>query len=392
MLNSLFATMNPDDMKNLTPGFISILLVLLSGSEGFAATTGISSEQAHSMKEEYQVVRQMRHQLRYLLERQKTENTLQEGEDVFQDLQQMEQWLEQMKQSAGDEKMEELLDMLETLENRLSQSLEAQEEAGRWLGSRMTEDGQTQIPLASLMNTLRDLIRNRQFEQAQDLLDQLQSALTQQQQALEQALASENLDRFSQSSRQLRQMMSRTQQALAQETMVQNLLQPHTSLKQIPGAPGWKAESLQRHISELIRQVQSSLQQLPDSTLLNMQMSLRELKISLKHSQNTENRLAQSLPMPAFKSARNTRNSLERLNQNLGQLQEQVQQMSRGRRMARSEGRGQRYWSEKGIRPIRLEYEFQANPLFRERIQQQKSRNIQRRTRLQQQYLKEVMR
>ncbi len=344
------------------------------------------------MKEEYQVVRRMRHQLRYLLERQKTENTLQEGEDVFQDLQQMEQWLEQMKQGTGDEKIEELLEMLETLENRLSQSLEAQEEASRWLESRMTENGQTQIPLASLMNTLRDLIRNRQFEQAQDLLDQLQSALTQQQKALEQALASENLDRFSQSSRKLRQMMSRTHQALAQETKVQNLLQPHTSLKQIPVAPGRKAESLQRQISELIRQVQSGLQQLPDSTLLNMQMSLRELKISRKNSQNTENRLAQSLPMPAFKSARNTRNSLERLNQNLGQLQEQVQQMSRGRMMARSEGRGQRYWSEKGIRPIRLEYEFQANPLFRERIQQQKSRNIQRRTRLQQQYLKEVIR
>ena len=163
MLNSLFATMNPDDMKHLTPGFIAVLLVLLSGSEGFAATTGISSEQAHSMKEEYQVVRRMRHQLRYFLERQKTENALQEGEDVFQDLQQMEQWLEHMKQGSGDEKMEELLDMLETLENRLSQSLEAQEEAGRWLGSRMTEDGQTQIPLASLMNALRDLILNRQM-------------------------------------------------------------------------------------------------------------------------------------------------------------------------------------------------------------------------------------
>ena len=186
--------------------------------------------------------------------------------------------------------------------------------------------------------------------------------------------------------------MSRTHQALAQETKVQNLLQPHTSLKQIPVAPGRKAESLQRQISELIRQVQSGLLQLPDSTLLNMQMSLRELKISRKRSQNIENQLAQSLPMPAFKSARNTRNSLERLNQNLGHLQEQVQQMSRGRMMARSEGRGQRYWSEKGIRPIRLEYEFQANPLFREQIQQQKSRDIQRRTHLQQQYLKEVMR
>ena len=35
-----------------------------------------------------------RHRLRYLLEQQDAENTLQEGEDVFQDLQQLEQWLE----------------------------------------------------------------------------------------------------------------------------------------------------------------------------------------------------------------------------------------------------------------------------------------------------------
>ena len=80
-------------MKYQTPVFIVFLLVLLLGTEGISSTTKISSEQAQSMKAEYQVVRQMRHQLRYLLELQKTENTLQEGEDVFQDLQQMEQWL-----------------------------------------------------------------------------------------------------------------------------------------------------------------------------------------------------------------------------------------------------------------------------------------------------------
>ena len=32
------------------------------------------------------MVRQMMHRLRYLLEKQDMENTLQEGEDVFQDL------------------------------------------------------------------------------------------------------------------------------------------------------------------------------------------------------------------------------------------------------------------------------------------------------------------
>ena len=46
------------------------------------------------MNEEYLVVRQMKHRLLYLLERQETENLLQEGEDVFQDLQQLEPLLQ----------------------------------------------------------------------------------------------------------------------------------------------------------------------------------------------------------------------------------------------------------------------------------------------------------
>ena len=187
-------------------------------------------------------------------------------------------------------------------------------------------------------------------------------------------------------------MISQIKQAFSQETIVMSLLQPKTSLKHIPGNSQQKAEKIQTLISELISKLQSRIRQITDSTLLNTQISLRELNLSSNYSQNTEKWLKQSLLVSAFKSASNTRKSLERLKNNLQELEEQVQQMSRKRLIARPKGKGQRYWSEKGIRPIKLEYEFRANPLFRDRIQQQKSGNNQNQTDLQQQYLKEVMR
>ncbi len=65
------------------------------------------------MEEEYLMVRQMRHKLRYLLEQQDAENTLQEGEDVFQDLQQLEQWLEEMKHNPENADLEALMPWLD---------------------------------------------------------------------------------------------------------------------------------------------------------------------------------------------------------------------------------------------------------------------------------------
>jgi hypothetical protein len=41
---------------------------------------------------------------------------------------------------------------------------------------------------------------------------------------------------------------------------------------------------------------------------------------------------------------------------------------------------------------MKFEYEFQANPLFREKIQNEQVQDSQRRTKLEQQYLQEVMR
>ena len=132
--------------------------------------------------------------------------------------------------------------------------------------------------------------------------------------------------------------------------------------------------------------------QLPESSMHNTRTPRRELQLGMQASSDTEGNLKNSMPMPAFQSAGNAKNSLERLTQNLTQLQQQAQQMSNNQMMAQREGGGRRYWSEKSVRPMKFEYEFQAYPLFREKIQNQQGQDSQRRTKLQQQYLQEVMR
>ena len=66
-----------------------------------------------------------------------------------------------------------------------------------------------------------------------------------------------------------------------------------------------------------------------------------------------------------LQSAGDAKNSLERLTQNLNQLQQQAQRMSNNQMMAQ-EGR-KTLLVGKSVRPMKFEYEFQANPLFREK-------------------------
>ena len=64
-------------------------------------------------------------------------------------------------------------------------------------------------------------------------------------------------------------MMSQAQQALARENQVRKMLQPHQSSTKLPGDNGKQAAKLQRQISELIREMQSGLMQLPEFSMLN---------------------------------------------------------------------------------------------------------------------------
>lgn len=379
----------------LYPALIFLMLSLTQLEAVHASKDPIHAEKAKIMEEEYLMVRQMRHKLRYLLEQQDAENTLQEGEDVFQDLQQLEQWLEEMKRNPENANLEALMQMLQQLEQRMNKNLTTQEQTQQWLdsgNSQKSQNKQHKIPLSSLMETMRELIQQKRFDEAQQLLDQLLSTMNRQQQDLQQALAENSQQRFSQTSRDLQQMMSQAQQALARENQVRKMLQPHQSTTKLPGDTGKQAAELQRQISELIRKMQSGMMQLPESSMLNTRAPQRELKLSQQASSLTEGNLKHSRPMPAFQSAGDTQKSLERLAQNLSNLQQQVQQMSNSRMMAQREGRGRRYWSEKSVRPMKFEYEFQANPLFREKIQNEQVQDSQRRTKLEQQYLQEVMR
>ena len=170
------------------------------------------------------------------------------------------------------------------------------------------------------------------------------------------------------------------------------MLEPHNASQKLPEDVAKQAAELQRQISELIRKMQSGLMQLPESSMLNTRTPRRELQLGMQASSDTEGNLKNSMPMPSFQSAGDAKTSLERLTQNLNQLQQQAQQMSNNQMMAQREGGGRRFWSEKSVRPMKFEYEFQANPLFREKIQNQQGQDSQRRTKLQQQYLQEVMR
>ena len=119
----------------LYPALIFLMLSLTHLETAHASKDPIHAEKAKIMEEEYLMVRQMRHKLRYLLEQQDAENTLQEGEDVFQDLQQLEQWLEEMKRNPENANLEAPMQMLQQLEQRMNKNLTTPEQTQQWLDS-----------------------------------------------------------------------------------------------------------------------------------------------------------------------------------------------------------------------------------------------------------------
>jgi hypothetical protein len=383
-------------MKLFHQSFL-LLLVLNLTHQGNpqASKNQIHEQNIHIMEEEYKVVRQMRHKLKYLLEQQDAENKLQQSEDVFQVLQQFEQWLEQMKQNPGNANLESLMKMLQQLEQRMNESLAAQEQTHEWLNSNNSNkpiNEQRQIPLSNLMEAIRELIQQKRFDEAQQLLDQLISAMNRKQQNLQQALAENKQQRFSKTSKELQKIKSQAEQALAREKHILKMLQPHQSSEKLSGETGRQSANLQRQISELIRGMQSGMMKLPESLMLNTRSPKRELQLSQQASDQTERNLQNFNSVPAFQSAGATKHSLERLTQNLSNLQQQVQQIANGEMISQRDGKERRYWSEKSIRKMKFEYEFKANPIFRERIQEEQVLDSQRRSNLEQEYLQEIIR
>ncbi len=352
----------------------------------------IAARKSALMQEEYIVVRKMRHRLRALLEREKLENTLQESSDVFQDLQRLEQWLQHLKKNPGRENTDELLRMLDRFEERLQSSLQEQKKTAEWLGNMASPAELLVIPLDTVMNTLRELISKGRIGEAQQLLDQLLSQLIRQQQSLETAISDYYNQQFSDIERQLGHIMNIAKRSLFLQERVQKQIQPHSSRNRIPAVSGRETSMVQKRISELIRYMQNNLKAMPESPMLNTRQTFDELLESGKHSRNTEKLLGSLLSQPALNAAQKTRDSLQRLSQNLQNLQQQARRLSSRGMSAGTGETKRRYWSEKGVGPLKLEYEFKANPMFRDAIERENLKESASRTERQQQYLKEVTR
>ena len=75
------------------------------------------------MAEEESVMQHMRQQLVALLEQEELERSLLEGEDAFQDFQQLEQWMQSLKEGGSPEQMQQVMELLEAFERQLSELL-----------------------------------------------------------------------------------------------------------------------------------------------------------------------------------------------------------------------------------------------------------------------------
>ena len=85
---------------------------------------------------------------------------------------------------------------------------------------------------------------------------------------------------------------------------------------------------------------------------------------------------------------------LQQMQGRMQQMQGQMQQLARsGQRVAnRSQGQQEgQYWSEKGIKPLKFDYEFQASPEYRQAIQSANQQEASPTPR-QQEYLRELIR
>ena len=142
------------------------------------------------------------------------------------------------------------------------------------------------------------------------------------------------------------------------------MLEPHKASQKLPEDVTKHSAELQRQISELIRKMQSGLMQLPESSMLNTLpkgTSVEHAGIQ-RHGRQPEKFHADAF-LPVRRRCQEqprTPDSKPEPASTAGAAD--VKQPNDG-----PERRGgRRYWSEKSVRPMKFEYEFQANPLFRE--------------------------
>ncbi len=369
--------------------FVTIGWLLLLGSQTVWGTKTIPSPEHRLMAQEYQVMSQMRHKLRKLLERQEFEEIFQQGNDVYTSFQNLEQWLQKMENHQGTEEFEQLFTALENFETHMKEILQKQTELTEQFPESSFSQNMQSMPLSTLMEALKELLKNKQFQEARELLNRMLAAFDQQQQRLQQSIAQYNSTQFGDTIRQLNQLSDLTAQALEKEKQVRSQLQGKLTLPQLPKNLSPNIANLQDQVLQLIEAMQQNLKQMDTSPFL----SLDQLDLLIQQSQQAAQRTMQQIPSHPVRqvdsAAGFTQIRLKQVQMQLSSLQQQIQQFTQPQRQSR--GNRQQYWSEKGVRPPKFEYQFQVDPQYRDQIQQLNQEKQLPFTPRQHQYLQEII-
>ncbi|MBF0276970.1 MAG: hypothetical protein HQM13_04235 [SAR324 cluster bacterium] len=346
------------------------------------------------MKEEYVAVAGMRHKLKELMERQELEEVLQEGNDAYTSFQNLEQWMRQMESKPGSQEMQALMAALKEFENHLSRVLKQQETLSEQLpfNSPNTQNRE-EIPLSELMKKMQELIKNGKFQEARQMLNEMLNAFNLQQQQLQQSIAQYNQEKFSEISRQLKELHEKASNASLQEKQVSALLQQFLKSFELPPDTRKQADSPQSRITQLTEEMQEVLEQMEASPLLPMKELDTLIDKSRTSSRQTSREIASGTPQEAFRAAEQTQSGLAQIRGKIAGMQQQIQQLSQAQpaQPGRNGPTGRNYWSEKGVRPPKFEYGFQANPAYRDEIQELNQKKHLQITPRQQEYLQGVI-
>ena len=370
-----------------------VLLSLLTTALLWNTASGVEQNELLGaiMKEEYTVVAKLRHKLKELLERQEFEETLAEGNDAYRSFENLAQLLQQMQTHPNALAREALMQALQEFEQHLGDILEQQHTLQEQLPIHEALPAPAQIPLAQFMEALKEMLQQGQFEAAQALLNEMLGMFHRQQNQLRQTLAQYNQKKFEKMNQALSQMVQQTHKALTQEKQVQALLEAFLEAPQLPHNAKEQAVPAQHQVTELTQQMQQLLEQLAASPLLSWEQLQNQLARSQDASQMTLQQIQSGLPQVASKAAQTTQVQLEMLQGQLSDMRQQMQRLMHPQGQSPRRGGQKRFWSEKGVQPLRFEYQFQVDPAYRKAIQTLNQENHLKMTPRQQKYLQDVI-
>ncbi|MGK5094374.1 hypothetical protein WDW89_20455 [Deltaproteobacteria bacterium TL4] len=361
------------------------------GVSPYLLAVELHPEQLKVFEEESKTMEMMRLKLKELLERQELQAALNAGNDVYKDFQELEQWLERLNREPSDAMMEKVMKILEEFEKQLSSILERQEYASTLTSGEPEPQKTTAKPLASLMQNIRQLLREGKIQEAQELLNQMLAAFDQQQQQLQNSLSSFYQSKYAELQKSLQDLSEKVQQAQVNENRVQSLLRPYLRSVKMTESTQRSASSFQEQVSQLAQKMRSQMESMPQSPFLAMEDLSAMIQRVQQDSQKTSSEISTGETALSYQATQSTQITLQQLQQTLTSMKQQVQQMASPRNSSESLGRRGQYWGEKGVRPLKFEYDFQANPQYRGEVQRLNQQKHPQMTPRQYQYLQEVI-